>query len=60
MFGLQKRILGEFQAAVAAAQRQDAQRTADDRLLARPVSTSPRRPPQNPLPEAIPWLVRPC
>ncbi|MEC3977215.1 rRNA maturation RNase YbeY [Amycolatopsis sp. H20-H5] len=33
MFGLQKRILGEFQAAVTALQRQDAQRTADDRLL---------------------------
>lgn len=33
MFGLQKRILGEFQAAVAAVNRRDAQRTADDRLL---------------------------
>ncbi len=33
MFGLQKRILGEFQAAVAAVDRRDAQRTADDRLL---------------------------
>ncbi|MFC3453106.1 rRNA maturation RNase YbeY [Amycolatopsis speibonae] len=33
MFGLQKRILGEFQAAVSAHNRRDAQRTADDRLL---------------------------
>lgn len=33
MFGLQKTILGEFQAATAAALRQDAQRNADDRLL---------------------------
>jgi probable rRNA maturation factor len=33
MFGLQKRILDEFQAATAAFQRRDAQRTADDRLL---------------------------
>ncbi|WP_410658036.1 rRNA maturation RNase YbeY [Amycolatopsis sp. lyj-112] len=33
MFGLQKRILAEFQAAVAAVNRRDAQRTADDRLL---------------------------
>jgi probable rRNA maturation factor len=33
MFGLQKRILGEFQAATAALQRRDAQRSADDRLL---------------------------
>ncbi|WP_116050955.1 rRNA maturation RNase YbeY [Amycolatopsis palatopharyngis] len=33
MFGLQKRILAEFQAATLAAQRRDAQRSADDRLL---------------------------
>ncbi|MFD8500908.1 rRNA maturation RNase YbeY [Amycolatopsis sp. NPDC059657] len=33
MFGLQKRILGEFQDAVSAARRQDAQRSADDRVL---------------------------
>ncbi|WP_115944632.1 rRNA maturation RNase YbeY [Amycolatopsis thermalba] len=33
MFGLQKRILADFQAAVAEAKRRDAQRTADDRLL---------------------------
>jgi probable rRNA maturation factor len=33
MFGLQKRILADFRAASAAAQRQDAQRTADDRVL---------------------------
>jgi probable rRNA maturation factor len=33
MFGLQKRILGEFHAALAAARRQHAQRSADDRLL---------------------------
>jgi len=33
MFGLQKRILADFQAALADAQRSAAQRTADDRLL---------------------------
>jgi probable rRNA maturation factor len=33
MFGLQKRILGEYQAAAAAFERRDAQRSADDRLL---------------------------
>jgi probable rRNA maturation factor len=33
MFGLQKRILGEYQAAAAAFERRDAQRDADDRLL---------------------------
>ncbi|MGC7094178.1 rRNA maturation RNase YbeY [Amycolatopsis lurida] len=33
MFGLQKRILAEFRAATAAVRRQDAQRSADDRLL---------------------------
>ncbi|GAA4551053.1 rRNA maturation RNase YbeY [Amycolatopsis samaneae] len=33
MFGLQKRILGEYQAAVAAHDRRDAQRNADERLL---------------------------
>jgi probable rRNA maturation factor len=33
MFGLQKRILGEYQAATAAFERRDAQRDADDRLL---------------------------
>ncbi|SFQ00417.1 probable rRNA maturation factor [Amycolatopsis arida] len=33
MFALQKRILGEYQAATAAARRRDAQRDADDRLL---------------------------
>ncbi|WP_158892794.1 rRNA maturation RNase YbeY [Amycolatopsis anabasis] len=33
MFGLQKRILGEFRAASAAAKRQHAQRSNDDRLL---------------------------
>ncbi|RZQ60361.1 rRNA maturation RNase YbeY [Amycolatopsis suaedae] len=33
MFGLQKRILGEFRAATAAVQRQNAQRSADDRVL---------------------------
>ncbi|ATY13576.1 rRNA maturation RNase YbeY [Amycolatopsis sp. AA4] len=33
MFGLQKRILGEFQAAVAAHQARDAQRDVDDRVL---------------------------
>ncbi|MFE0027136.1 rRNA maturation RNase YbeY [Amycolatopsis sp. NPDC059021] len=33
MFGLQKRILGEYQAAVAAFDRRDAQRSADERLL---------------------------
>jgi len=54
MFGLQKRILGEFQAAVAAAQRQDAQRTADDRLLGTAGLDQSASPPQNPLPEAIP------
>jgi probable rRNA maturation factor len=33
MFGLQKRILGEFRTAAAAAKRQHAQRSNDDRLL---------------------------
>jgi probable rRNA maturation factor len=33
MFGLQKRILGDFKSAVSAAKRRDAQRTSDDRLL---------------------------
>ncbi|WP_020666209.1 rRNA maturation RNase YbeY [Amycolatopsis nigrescens] len=33
MFGLQKRILGEFREAVADAKRRDVQRSADDRLL---------------------------
>jgi probable rRNA maturation factor len=33
MFGLQKRILGEYQAAAAVFERRDAQRSADDRLL---------------------------
>ncbi|RJQ86671.1 rRNA maturation RNase YbeY [Amycolatopsis panacis] len=33
MFGLQKRILGEFQAAVAALDARDAQRNVDDRVL---------------------------
>jgi probable rRNA maturation factor len=33
MFGLQKRILAEYQAAAAAFERRDAQRDADDRLL---------------------------
>ena len=33
MFGLQNRILAEFQAATAAVLRQSAQRSADDRLL---------------------------
>ncbi|OZM74308.1 rRNA maturation RNase YbeY [Amycolatopsis antarctica] len=33
MFGLQNRILGEFQSAMRAANRRDAQRSADDRLL---------------------------
>jgi probable rRNA maturation factor len=33
MFGLQNRILAEFQAATVAVQRQSAQRSADDRLL---------------------------
>jgi probable rRNA maturation factor len=33
MFGLQKRILGEYQEASAAFERRDAQRSADDRLL---------------------------
>ncbi|WP_199435096.1 rRNA maturation RNase YbeY [Qaidamihabitans albus] len=33
MFSLQKRILADFQAARAAAERRDARRTADDRLL---------------------------
>ncbi len=33
MFGLQKRILAEFQTAARAARQRDAQRSADDRLL---------------------------
>jgi probable rRNA maturation factor len=33
MFGLQNRILGEFRDTLAAARRQDAQRSNDDRLL---------------------------
>jgi probable rRNA maturation factor len=33
MFGLQKRILGEFRAATAAVKRHNVQRTNDDRLL---------------------------
>ena len=33
MFGLQKRILGEYQEAVAALEKQDAQRSTDDRVL---------------------------
>ncbi|GAA5155566.1 MULTISPECIES: rRNA maturation RNase YbeY [Amycolatopsis] len=33
MFGLQKRILTDFKAAMAAAKRRDAQRSNDDRLL---------------------------
>ena len=47
MFGLQKRILGEYHAAAAAFQRRDAQRSADDRLLgtagldATPVDAAP-------------------
>lgn len=33
MFGLQKRILGDFRAATAEAKRRDVQRSSDDRLL---------------------------
>jgi probable rRNA maturation factor len=33
MFALQKRILGEYQDAVAALQKRDAQRNTDDRVL---------------------------
>jgi probable rRNA maturation factor len=33
MFALQKRILGEYQEAVAALEKRDAQRNTDDRVL---------------------------